>query len=314
MKSKLIFLKMTDFCNFIYDPVDLEEESNTFLEKDEPQINCTISPLIDKTIAISLNILNNKNFKRYTIAELYFKLTVVLPDLISKETSDIEVCDLCRNLLGNVLLMANEDVGHFHQSNYSSYKPGTFLKPLSLTVKELFLIILVKYYISYRRVESYEFLECLLSAGNEDGENSMIKLSTIMEHRFDEKEYEFKSTHISYLVLRTSNLQFFKRVVWMARFLKRKECLYIDYPQYYELTTEERIVNGRTVLVTEQLVKPLALSQLHYSQTKSPNGVYIKDSVYYSNFWKDNEKLKTLHSNSIMAILSHIKYKLEPEV
>lgn len=249
--------------------------------------------------AIEFSIIEQK-LSKVSIEKLYNEITVVLPSQLSKVPSNgvaVEVCHLKPDFLDDIIYYACEDVGYLHEH---VYKKQTFEKGLKLTIKELFLITIIKYDVSYRNVESYQFLDRLVYASPEYTKDSDsiffdvvpdIKLSTLMEHRFDSEEYSFDEKNISFLVMKSSNLKFFKRIVRMMKYLKRKEVLHINYPMYYQ------IVDG------EEFVKPLALDMLHRS--------HKKDCCYYSNFWVGNEDQKSLHSNSIMAILSYIKFFLE---
>lgn len=235
-----------------------------------------------------------------TVEKLYNEITVILPNQLSNipdNGSAVEICHLQPKFLDDIIYYAYVDIGYLHERMYKRFQFETKLK---LTIRELFLITIIKHDISYRDAESYQFLDRLIFASPEcigdSGETYFesptdIRLSTLMEHRFDGDEYSFEEKNISFLVMKSSNLKFFKRVVRMMKYLKRKEMLYIDYSMYY------KVING------VEFVEPLPLDMLHRS--------HKKDCCYYSNFWVGSEEQKSAHSNSIMAILSYFKFHLE---
>ena len=241
---------------------------------------------------------------KLSVTQLYNELTRELEKEIRIIRADfpdieIEICKLDEVLLSSICHHANEDIGYLHESNYSNMR---FKKQLKLTIRELFFQLIVKYDLSFRDLKSYQFLDVLVytSKQYEDKEGNItfddlipIKLSTIMGHRFDGDLYSFSEQNISFLQLKRTNLWFFKKVTILMRYLQRKdEVFIIDYPQFFKK------VNGIN------LVEPLSLDKLH---RHAKNG----ECTYYNNLWPGHDENKSVHSNSIMAILSYIKFNFE---
>lgn len=240
-----------------------------------------------------------------SVEDLYKRITKTLPDDLAYNRStlgndglEIEIYELDSDFLNDILELAEHDVGHLYNEVYKGQK---FKKRLFITIRELFFQKIVEYGLSYRDARSYHFLDMLTySSAQKTDESGItlyseplpIKLSTLLGHRFDGNEYSFKETNSSYIVLKRSNLKFFTNVLRMMRYLDRKDySLHIDYPQYF------RILDDGT-----EFVKPYSLAELH--RTHNSN----RDCTYYSNHWFESEKNRNIHPNSIMAILSYLKY------
>ena len=209
---------------------------------------------------------------------------------------------------GNTYVMGVKYHEGFYYDNSVQLIDLTSLKfndKLNITIKELFFQKIVEYKISYKERQSYQILDSLIfssdSYTDENGnqiflEPTEIKLSTLLGHRFDGDVYDFNEKNTSYIALKTSGLIMFTNVTRMMRYLMRQSSLYIDYPQYYT------IING------EELVKPLKLCELH--RNIAHNSSNPKECTYYNNNWVGNSNITTNHPNSIMAILSYLKYSL----
>ena len=238
-------------------------------------------------------ILTNRNDdNKEHILRLYNEITVDLPEQLNNLSLDdapLEICYLGEDFLNDIIQYADADIGLYYESNYNA---RNFRNRLVLTIRELFLSRIIKYDLSYKLSDSYQFLDRLVCPDrqNKYRKKIEIKLSTLMDHRFDQNDYSFSEQNISFLSMKHSNLRFFDRVVRMMKYLKRKEVLYINYPQYF------------TYVDKEPLVVPYSLDKLHRS--------HIKNCCYYNNLWDGNKLYKSSHSNSIMGILSYIKYRL----
>lgn len=251
--------------------------------------------------------LNLIESKRTSIEKLYNELTKSLPVMLAMRRSElerdmkkpeIEICDLNESFLKDILDNSGVDIGYLYEEYYRGQK---FKQKLHLTVRELFFHKIVEYGLSYKDKKSYQFLDNLTYSSDIMSESDggiyfsvpqPIKLSTLLGHRFDGQEYSFKEDCSSYISLRRSNLKTFTNVVRMMRYLDRKDgSLLIDYPQYYATASDGT-----------ELVKPLALSELHRT--------FTSDCTYYNNHWEGCTENRSVHSNSVMAILSHIKYCL----
>lgn len=240
--------------------------------------------------------------RNISVEDLYHKIMKTLPDDLAdfraRQITDVEIYELDENFLKDVIELAEHNVGHLCEEMYRGQK---FRKPLHMTIRELFFQKIVEYGLSYTDARSYHFLDMLTFSSaqytNSSGETIYsepipIRLSTLLGHRFDGSEYSFKEQYSSYIVLKKSNLKFFTNVLRMMRYLDRKDySLYIDYPQYYKILDN-----------SEEFVKPFSLSELH--RTHNSN----KECTYYSNHWFESDRNKSIHSNSIMAILSYLKY------
>jgi hypothetical protein len=251
--------------------------------------------------------LNSIPLRNTSVAELYQSIMKSLPaDLanVRREHSvNIEIFELDDTFLKDIIDLSDHDIGSLYESEYHGQK---FKKPLHMTIRELFFQKIVEYGLSYRDPRSYQFLDILTFTSSQytdlNGETlyrepTRIKLSTLLGHRFDGEEYSFKEQHSSYVVLKRSNLKFFTNVLRMMRYLDRKDySLYIDYPQYYMILDNE-----------QEFVQPFSLSELHRNHNQ--NG----DCTYYSNYWFESDKNKSIHSNSIMAILSYLKHGMKTE-
>lgn len=249
--------------------------------------------------------LNTIPLRDTSVEKLYHEITKLLPASLAefrmKEKKEIELYELNSEFLDDVIQHAHCDVGHLYEEYYKGQK---FKKRMKITIRELFFQKIVEYGISHKDAKSYHFLDILTFSSeeivDEDGnityeEPTPIRLSTLLGHRFDGNEYSFNETNSSYIVLKKSNLKMFTNVVRMMRYLDRKDyALYIDYPQYYQK------IDGKS------LVQPLPLSELH--RTHGKDSYDRKDCTYYSNHWIGSEENKSIHSNSIMAILSYLKY------
>lgn len=246
------------------------------------------------------SIINNIN-----IGEVYNYLIVELPHFLSnfryENNCDPELYILPSDFLDKVILMADSEVGNFYESNFVGQ---TFERKIYITLREVFFQKIVENGIHYKDQRSIEYLERLVNASGCFEENGLLKfyvpkpirLSVLLGHRFDGEQYSFK-TKASKISLRRSNLRFFASVIRMMNFLKTKEnLLYIDYPQYFE------------VYNNKDLVVPMELKCLHRFHQNSISGE--KDCIYYSNYWPNSHKYKSVHSNAIMAILSYIKYMI----
>jgi len=237
------------------------------------------------------------------IVTLYNNITKKLArqiDKIKEKDPDlkIEIYFLNPDLLKSISTYANVEIGYLHEHTFGNVK---FKVPLKMTIRELFFSLITKYDLSFQDKRSYNFLDLLTFSSNEyldkDGnihyeELKQIKLSTIMGHRFDGKEYSFNEECSSFIQLKRGNLLFFSKVVILMKYLQRKDdMLYIDYPQFFEK------ING------EYLVQSLSLDKMHRT--------YQNDCIYYNNLWIGNETKRSKHSNQIMAILSYLKFNLE---
>jgi len=246
--------------------------------------------------------LGSINSKKTSIDKLYNEITKVLPESLaemrSMSSEDIEIYHLNDSFLNDILENSGVDIGYLYEEYYRNQK---FKQKLHLTIRELFFQKIVEYGLSYKHKKSYQFLDNLTFSSDSsfEDENGIyfsvpqpIRLSILLGHRFDGPEYSFKEECSSYISLKKSNLKTFTNVVRMMRYLDRKDgSLYIDYPQYYE-----ELSNGLP------LVQPLALSEMHRT--------YNSDCTYYNNHWVGCEFNKSVHSNSVMAVLSHLKYCL----
>lgn len=240
------------------------------------------------------------------VERLYNIITKVLPAQLSKlrteNNNNIELWKLDSEFIESIKEYAHVNVGYLYEEYFKSLK---FNDKLNITIKELFFQKIVEYKISYKERQSYQILDSLIfssdSYTDENGnqiflEPTEIRLSTLLGHRFDGDVYDFNEKNTSYIALKTSGLIMFTNVTRMMRYLMRQSSLYIDYPQYYT------IING------EELVKPLKLCELH--RNIAHNSSNPKECTYYNNNWVGNSNITTNHPNSIMAILSYLKYSL----
>jgi hypothetical protein len=231
--------------------------------------------------------------KTTTVHSLYLEIVEELPKAISKirreNNKEIEVCDIDENMLQDILHYAGEEIGHLHEGVYAGQR---FNKRLSLTIRELFFQKIIEYGLKYRTPESSLFMDELTRSVTVNGVPVSVRLSTLLGHRFDGHVYSFSEPNSSYIALKSTNLKFYKCVYYMMIYFDEIDCpVWVDYPQFSELLDDGT-----------ELVRPLELWELHRTHSK--------DCTYYNNHWVGNQKYRSSHSNSIMAILSHIKHLL----
>lgn len=237
--------------------------------------------------------------------EIYYK--------ILKKTSDKEDniynVEVDINQIDDFLLKLVNYYGEYDIGNYycEEYFPNNqfFENDYDITVKEFFIKKVVECGLSYVKKECYEFLETIIFKMGLDynKEYKDIRLSRLLGHRFDDEQYNLDTEKSSYISLTNKNLSFFTYLIYMIKFLIRKDSLDIDYEPYNKQVV---LIKGKNEKITFDLVEPISLEDLH--RNFNPK----KDlCTYYNNKWYGNCNGKN-HSNSIMAILSFIKNCLKP--
>jgi hypothetical protein len=228
--------------------------------------------------------------KKFTAADIHDEIDIFFPETLINENPPICINNLSEIFLDLVLFYADEVVDNYRMYKYSK----NFTKPMNMTIRDLFLIKVVACGLEYDF--NNVFLNKLLDFDKMKNKN--VKLSTLLKHRFDGDVYNFNERNISFFSFKSSDLKMYDHLLKMMKFLSIRNLLYIDYPQYY------KIINTNSG--DKPLVQPYDLSGLHSIICKNKKGC-----IYYNNYWIGNEKEKSIHSNSIMAILSYLKFKHE---
>lgn len=222
------------------------------------------------------------------LGDIYYSIVSDLPEQIGKlpprERESFEIMHLRKEFVENVIKYGNRDVGLFHDRFHGRH---SFNNSTRLTVRELFLLAVISYDLPYTREESYRKLDSITSPQGDETKVE-IRLSAIMDHRFDSQEYSFEEKNISKISMHRGNIDFFRRVSKMMNYLMGRGLLYINYPQFYESDS-----------TSNPLVKPQSDKELHCSKGSN---------TYYSNHWEGSESFKGEHARIVMAILSFLKF------
>lgn len=248
----------------------------------------------------SQRILSRRSPEKSSIFEVFKYITVDLPDAVFKirnssnfknSGEDVEICDISDKIISDIAEYADEDISELYKKMFNI--SSRFFS--DITIKELFLIIIMDLKISFKRAVSKQKLESIIYSSPGDceilHEPTEIRLSRLLKHYFLGDSYTITDNNCNNIAMNNSNKDYYYFVGVMAKFLFRKQVLIIDYSDFL-LETE-----------SGEIVKALNIDNFHYSE----NGIYYHNKWIGSEFFNDRNNKRR---NSLMAILSYVKFKM----
>lgn len=215
------------------------------------------------------------------------------------DNESIEVENLSKSLIKKVINYSDYDVTDYvrHMKNSIVSKKNKilerFLYSSNITVKELFIRMIVVLEISFTTSESKLILEKIIYSQNKDTNTvpTDIRLSRVIGHSYEGLSYNINNNKSSFVYMDDENKNSMVIAGAMVKFLLRKNVLIVDYDHFFEK------FNGTEVII------PQSSNQLH----RGPSGIYYHNLWHGSQFFNDENNGKR---NSLMAVLSFIKYKM----
>lgn len=244
--------------------------------------------------------------------KVYKLIMVTIPKIVDelrqtevfiKCNRDLEVSDIPEHLIDLIARVSEFNVGELYYNSSKRFSNEN-LYDNTITIKELFLMIIIELKISFKLAVSKHYLERIIYNSPGDGINvceqstkeiqeiSEVRLSKLIKHRFVGEVYSLSNNNCNKVQMTIQNYGYFFMVGVMCKFLSRKNSLYIDYVDFFDKEGEESVI------------KPLDIkNNFHLS----------KGGIFYYNIWKGSEKYNdknNIKRNSLVCILCFVKFKM----